>query len=394
MSEHDEGYLAIGLMSGTSHDGLDCCAARFKPVLGPDGSMGWQWAIEAHETFAYDNERRWWLMNLFNASGRALAKAEHDYSHWTGMVLRRFVLEHGLKPDLVAWHGHTLYHNPAEHYTYQLGRGEVLATYVDCPVVADFRTRDVAQGGQGAPLVPYGEQALFPGVGAFLNLGGIANLSLFSERLSAAGEAANWLRPGWKHMAYDVAACNQVLDALTQKLTGARFDKDGALARGGQLLPEVLAQLDAMAYYTHLPPRSMGREQVADEVLPLLRNGKPAADNMHTFCRHLAGQLRRELAHFGVRGTGLLVTGGGALNGFLMECIAEELAQLEVSLLAASEALISYKEALIFAFLGLQALRREANVLPEATGARRASILGSIHLPEGYRRPLLGGAKD
>jgi len=180
-------WIGIGQMSGTSLDGNDLCAARFTLEEGR-----WEYALLQATTVPYPPDWQARLRTAPTSSAEELAKLHVDYGHYLGLLIRQFVLERGLAPDFAAVHGHTIFHQPWRQFTTQLGCGETMATHLSYPLVANFRARDVAQGGEGAPLVPFGEQALFPEAALFLNLGGIANVSLFRARLPQASFQASY----------------------------------------------------------------------------------------------------------------------------------------------------------------------------------------------------------
>lgn len=380
-------------MSGTSLDGLDIAAVRFSPVEGwPDAP---EWEILAADTQPYNEEWTRRLAGLRGASGYDLAKTDADYGHLLGMAVRQFCIKNDLKPDFAASHGHTAFHQPHRHFTLQIGSGETLASHLDCPSVTNFRARDVALGGQGAPLAPGGELALFPEYRCFLNLGGIANLSFLQREDEPEIEIPGWKKPGWRHLAYDITFCNQVLNELARRADPElAYDDGGALARGGSLVPRIYEALEAQPFYQLYPPRSLGREWIEDEILPALdAPDEPPEDLLHTCVRHIARRIAAEFERFGLRGHEVMVTGGGAFNTFLMECLAEELAPLGVTAPSVGKELVMYKEAVIFAYLGLLALAGKANNLRGATGAREAAVCGAIHRPRGDSGPALFSEK-
>lgn len=381
--------IGIGLMSGSSLDGLDLAAVQFSPVEGWANEP--EWEILVAETQPYNDEWTRRLSGLRRATGYDLAKTDADYGHLLGMAVRQFCIRNGLKPDFVASHGHTALHQPHRHFTLQIGSGETLASHLDCPAVTNFRARDVALGGQGAPLAPGGELALFPEYRCFLNLGGIANLSFLQREGEPEIEIPGWKKPGWRHLAYDVAFCNQVLNELARRAgPELEFDGGGEIARSGSLVPRMFEALEGLPFYQLYPPRSLGREWIEDEVLPLLdAPDEPPEDLLHTCVRHIARRIAAEFERFGLREMDLMVTGGGAFNVFLMECLAEELAPQNVALPPVAPQLVEYKEALVFAYLGLLALAGKANNLRGATGAREAAVCGSLHRPRGAEGPAL-----
>lgn len=371
--------LAVGLMSGSSLDGLDLAAARFH--FHPDGV---EMETLAATTEPWSDEWRERLLRLPHGSAYDLAKTHVDFAHACGLALRRFLVGGGLRPDVVASHGHTIFHQPHRHFTTQIGCGQTLATYAPCPVVNDFRARDVAEGGEGAPLVPFGELRLFPQRRLFLNLGGIANLSILQRDGAAPLSLVSRLRTSPRYLACDICPLNQVLDLLARRADPSlKFDPQGELARSGSLLPDLQEALEELPFYAMLPPRSLGREWTEAEALPLLDEKHAPADLLRTWTEHAALRIAAECARQGLSDDAILTTGGGARNAFLLERLADRLSALDLRLDVPEPMLVDYKEALVFAFLGACAVQGMANVLPETTGARKASVLGAVHLAEG-----------
>ncbi|MCS6981922.1 MAG: anhydro-N-acetylmuramic acid kinase [Flavobacteriales bacterium] len=355
-------YTVLGLMSGTSLDGLDLAICHFEePTPGT-----WSGHIVAARTLTYDAsmDRRLRFAHLL--SGRELIFLHSEYGLYLGEVARAFMEESGQYPDLVASHGHTVYHEPARGFTFQLGSGAHIAKACGRPVVCDFRSSDVAAGGQGAPLVPAGEQALFPEYGSFLNLGGMANITLrVSEGLKA----------------WDVAPANYVLNRLAAAC-GKPFDESGRLAASGKYLASLALKLEEIPYYRKAPPKSLGAEDVEKQFLPLLTTEHRPEDMLHTYCRHLAGRVAAELKAYGRKAIKrILVTGGGAHNTFLMQCLVDALGSEGYQVEVPPPLLINFKEAFVFAFLGLLRWLGRPNSLALATGAKTDSSGGAVYLP-------------
>ncbi len=377
-----EDLLAVGLMSGSSLDGLDLTAVRLH-----FDAEGTSYELVTAATEAWSPEWQARLAALSEASAADYAKTHVDFAHACGLALRRFLVGQGLQPDVVASHGHTVFHQPHRHFTAQIGCGQTLATYADCPVVTDFRPRDVAEGGEGAPLVPFGELHLFPAYRLFLNLGGIANLSILQREGAPTLNLMSRLRHPPRYLACDLCPLNQLFNALARRHDpNLAYDPEGTIARSGRVLPELLAALDALPFYALLPPRSLGREWVENEVWPLIEAAKATpADLLRTCVEHAVGQIAAECQRQGLHNEALLVTGGGAHNAFLIESLSEQLALRGLRVDVPETQLVDYKEALVFAFLGACTLRGQPNHLPDATGARRAAVLGAVHLPVGWR---------
>jgi anhydro-N-acetylmuramic acid kinase len=364
----------IGIMSGSSLDGLDIALCSFEKT-----AQGWSWEIIAGETFEYDPSWIAKLSDWSNKSAYDLAKTHTDFGHLIGMKIRNFSIVHGKDYQFVASHGHTAFHQPERHFTCQIGDGETIATYLTCPLVTNFRNKDVALGGQGAPLVPMGESLLFPNVSLFLNLGGIANISIL-PRENDHFQVTSMRRDGGLYTAFDICPCNLVLNHLAERL-GKSYDAEGKLAKSGNINAKWLNDLNNISFYHLFPPRSLGREWVEAEIFATMPADIPTEDLLCTFCHHIAYQIAQQAERFRLTDTNILITGGGAFNTFLMDQIREALAPYRIQVIPTDEKLIQYKEALIFAFLGLLTLQGQPTTLASVTGARHEVVSGSIHVP-------------
>lgn len=343
----------IGVMSGSSLDGIDLACCRLEET-GPR----WTFAFEGSRTVPYPTELRERLLHASQASALELARLHRDVGRAIGDAVAKMLPSH--PAELVSSHGHTIFHQPGEGLTVQIGCGATIAARSGLPTVCDLRTKDVALGGQGAPLVPLGERLLFPDHQAFLNLGGISNISVHGART----------------IGYDVGACNQVLDHLAAE-AGQAFDQDSRIALAGQVHPTLLRKLDALPFYKQAPPRSLGREWFEVEVRPLIDDRSiTLSDRMRTAVEHIARMIAQELDRNGARQ--VLVTGGGAHNSLLVERLrALSKAAIDVP----AKELVDQKEALIFALLGLLRWRGRSTALASVTGAKRDSIGGAVYLP-------------
>jgi anhydro-N-acetylmuramic acid kinase len=347
-------FHVIGVMSGSSLDGLDVAYCRFVKH-----DEQWQHAIEDARTVHFDAVMRKRLLGVMQGSALDLARLDRDLGRMIARACNE--LRDGRPLDLISSHGHTIFHQPGEGLTTQIGSGAQIAALTGRPTVFDLRSKDVAMGGQGAPLVPFGERALFTGTDTFLNLGGIANVS----------HHANGSVTG-----YDICTCNQALNLLANEVDRP-YDKDGAIARTGQVVPDLLSALGALPFHHLAPPRSLGREWFDAEMAPLVQDAQlPLRDRLRTVTEHIAHTLAEALRHGNAQR--VLVTGGGAHNGFLLErmraCCAAEIVVPEASI-------VDFKEALVFAFLGLMRWRGETNTLASVTGAPADSIGGALVLP-------------
>ena len=347
--------LAIGLMSGSSLDGIDLALVRF----ASDGSR-YDYTILAAETLPYPESWRQRLANAFLTQPESLKPMDHEYGAFLGDCIADFARRHHVTPDYVASHGHTIFHQPERRYTLQIGEGQAIADHSGFLTINDFRSEDVHKGGQGAPLVPIGDRLLFSDFELCLNIGGIANISYELQG---------------QRIAYDICIANQALNWLAQR-QGLDYDKDGLLARSGTIDKELLGQLNAHPYYQQQPPKSLGREFFETFQRPLLE-GHPVADTLATFTEHIALQITEAVK--GVPTGRLLATGGGALNTFLIERLQQHTPH---QVIIPDLMTVNYKEALIFAFLGLLRIEGKTNVLCSVTGAPSDSCSGRIWYPK------------
>jgi anhydro-N-acetylmuramic acid kinase len=344
-------FEVIGVMSGSSLDGLDLAWVELMHDVGD-----WTFNIREARTVPYDGPFQQRLKDAMHGSALEMARLDRDLGDLIGTACKDML--NGRRVDLIASHGHTLFHKPAEGLTTQIGHGARIAAATGIITVCDFRTMDVALGGQGAPLVPLGERLLFPQHKAFLNIGGICNVALHdSEQV----------------IGYDVCIGNQALNLLANE-AGLSYDTNGDLARAGRIVPELLDALNALPFHHQSPPRSLGREWFDEVVKPLIAvPTDPLADRMATVVEHIAQQLAAALAF---ADGPALITGGGAHNAFLLERLRSHGAStIEVPDLLT----VDYKEALVFALLGALRIRGEVNALNSVTGAGRNSVGGAVY---------------
>lgn len=361
-------YKVIGLMSGSSLDGLDIAYVHLQERASTNKQAAKNWEFELIHTACYPYPDSW-KQRLAAAPGLSALDYQvlHvEYGHYLGAQVLKFIEEFQLeyKVQLIVSHGHTAFHWPARKLTAQLGDGAAIAATTRVNVVSDLRAMDLALGGQGAPIVPIGEELLLPGYELFLNLGGIANVSKHG-----GGE-------GFR--AFDVCPANRVLNALAE-MEGQAFDADGALAASGRVDHPLLQQLNALPYYTMPYPKSLANEFGTDVVLPLVRSlmgerGLSVTDALATYVEHIALQVARAVEALG-GGARMLVTGGGAHNSFLVERLRH---RLGIEVVVPDKSLVDYKEALIMALIGVLRWREENNVRASVTGASRDSIGGAV----------------
>lgn len=349
-------YRVAGLMSGTSLDGVDIACCYLQEENGH-----WEYAIVRAETIPYSAEWKTRLQQLPQAGAMELAHAHAAYGRYLGKLVHDFLTKHNLETDLVASHGHTIFHQPQHSFTCQIGDGAAIAAACHLPVIADFRSLDVALGGQGAPLVPLGDQLLFSEYGSCLNIGGFANISFDKEG---------------RRLAFDICPANIILNYLSEKL-GHPYDRNGLMAASGQIDENLLQQLNQIEYYRLPPPKSLGREWVESSVLPLLNNpGISICDTLRTATEHIAIQLAKAISLKPKKQ--VLITGGGAFNAFMLQRLA---ALTTTSLVIPEPLLVNFKEALVFALLGVLRFRGEPNCLADVTGACENASGGAFFLP-------------
>ena len=353
-------YLALGIMSGTSLDGVDLALCKFD-FKGKFRSF----KIVSAATLPYPAYLQKKLKDCINYEQEAIDKLDFDLGVFYAELVNKFLAGKKVRPNLIASHGHTVFHRPDEGITLQIGNGQVLAERTGIRVVNDFRSEDVGLGGQGAPLVPIGDRDLFYAYDSCINLGGIANISYTDLNTKV-------------RIACDISPCNLVLNHLSQKL-GQPYDSRGLLAKGGELDDHLISQLNFLSYYGLPSPKSLGKEWFVEQFLPLIDSSKlNIFDLLASTTHHVAWQISVFINDHIKPGTKLLVTGGGTYNAFLIEKIERN---CWVEFVIPNRRIIEYKEALIFAYLGILKIRGEINVLSSVTGASRDSSSGEIHNP-------------
>ena len=345
-------YHVIGVMSGTSLDGIDLVEAKF--VF--NGT--WHFEIICAETIGYSQAWYTKLKGLVDCSLETLKLIDGDYTVLLAEVIKTFISKNNIKNiDAVCSHGHTALHRPENKLTYQIGNKPILAKLIKEKVVCDFRVEDVELGGQGAPLVPIGDQLLFPEYDFCLNLGGFANIStqIKTERI-----------------AYDICPVNIVLNIYAQKL-GFNYDDGGKIAASGHYISDLGSQLNHLEFYKETPPKSLGLEWVNKNVLPLIEASQASEkDILRTCSDHIAEQISNVIKSE----ARVLVTGGGAYNDYIISKIKSNIG---AEIIIPNADLVEFKEALIFGFLGILKLRNEVNCLQSVTGASKNHSSGRIY---------------
>jgi anhydro-N-acetylmuramic acid kinase len=346
--------VALGIMSGTSMDGLDIALCRFENS---------DFNILKAKTIPYNTYWRNQLSASSALSGAALLKLDAAYAVWIAQQINRFLKPISSKnqPELIAFHGHTVFHQPEANVSYQLGSGAVLAARSKHPVVCDFRSTDIALGGQGAPLVPLGDKILFSNYPACLNIGGFANISLDFKN---------------QRIAFDIVPVNYALNRLCE-LLNVRYDHNGDIAKSGILQIDLFNTLNAHAFFKLRGPKSLGREWFDTAQWPLMYNSSyTIQDRIRTYTEHSAFQIAQILKFYNIKQ--VCVSGGGTLNSSLLSYINK---YCTCSIHVPDPKIIHFKEALIFAWLGLQRFKQKTNTLRTVTGAQKNSSGGALYLP-------------
>ena len=387
-------HHVIGIMSGTSLHGLDLAYCVFKQ------GKSWEYEVRKAETLPYPEELRQKLAQAMTLSGYELSLLHNELGRFIGLQVKEFMAGFAEEVELIASHGHTVFHRPELGLTIQIGNGAVIAATCGKPVVCDFRTTDVALGGQGAPLVPIGDELLYGQYDICLNLGGISNLSF---------------RQHGQRKAYDISPCNIVLNHLAQQC-GKAYDVNGEIARSGHVDTALLEQFNQLDYYKSQNTKSLGREWIDSQFFPLLKQCQLSIpDQMCTVCEHIAEQIANACNATGIKncnsngdtsnfdkktcnangdknydiairernvcnttgGKNLLITGGGAHNRFLIGLIRQK---FNGEVIIPDDRTIDFKEAIIFAFLGFLRINNLPNCLASVTGARHNSCGGAIYI--------------
>jgi len=339
-------YRVLGVMSGTSLDGIDLAICTFTK------NKKWEYKIEKSKTLKYPISWKSKLTTLHTQKKAIVKQTDIQYGQYIGEIINVFLK--GKKVDFIASHGHTIFHQPENNYTLQIGCGKTISQATKITTINNFRVLDVSLNGQGAPLVPIGDLSLFPKHKYCINLGGFANISIKKNE---------------EIIAFDICPTNIVLNDLCKELE-IEYDYNGEISREGKIAPTLLLQLNQLDFYTKKAPKSLGREWVEEHVFPILKNHK-SEDLLCTFCEHIAIQIGKFLVD-----ESALFTGGGVFNSFLMERIRFH---SKAKILIPSKELIEFKESLIFAFLAVLRLRNEVNCLQSVTGADRDNCGGLIH---------------
>jgi len=368
-------YNVIGLMSGSSLDGLDIAYVEFSEKAGQ-----WNYEIKCAGCVGYDEKWTQKLKDAVDLSAKEYQLLHTDYGRYLGEMVNEFIekfqLDHRI--NLIASHGHTTFHLPEKRMTHQLGDGAAIAAQTQLPVVSDLRSMDIAFGGQGAPIVPLGEKLLFEDYNYFLNIGGIANLSIHSKPTNNA----NVYLGSKEIIAFDICAANRVLNMLAAE-KNKPYDEDGKIASSGKINDLLLEKLNALDYYQVAFPKSLANSFGTETVYPLIKDSNLSIeDSLCTYVEHIAilvkNSLESQFSKTDVQK--LMITGGGAFNKFLIARISKHLQEINFEIYIPGDDVVIYKEALIMALLGVLRWREQYTVLSSVTGALRNSIGGALWL--------------
>lgn len=357
-------YNVIGLMSGSSLDGLDIAYTQLTEISGK-----WSYDILAADCLPYPAMLAAELKRAHTLTVPEYLRLHTSYGHYLGEQVNHFIKRHELqhKVHFISSHGHTVWHEPSARTTAQIGDGAAIAGWTLLPVISDLRNMDIALGGQGAPIVPIADKLLFSGYDFCLNIGGIANVTI----------------NGTEPLAFDICPANQLLNHFALRLE-KEFDDKGAMARQGNGNEAVLERINQVAFYDMSSPKSLHNGFVTEEVLPHFDTLDNANDALYVSTQHIATQISRAVQPYinPLQPQKMLVTGGGAFNDFLVETLQEELNRHgNIELVIPDEATIKHKEAMAMALIGTLRWREEANVLHSVTGAMRSSVGGALWLP-------------
>ena len=347
-------FNVIGVMSGTSLDGVDIIYVKFIQ------NESWSFKIINSKTYKYEDSIADILNDISKKSLEEIKEIDVVYTKKLAKIINGFIDEFSInKIDFVSSHGHTAIHDPSNLITYQMGNLSTLSTEINQKVICDFRVQDVKLGGEGAPLVPVGEKYLFHEYDSFINLGGFANIS------NHKGESL---------IAYDICPVNIVLNNLSKKI-GKDFDDKGSIASSGKLIINLYEELEKLEYYQSSPPKSLGIEWIDEYIFPLINKyfDYPIEDLLNTLSNHIANQISNNLKNLDK----VLVSGGGAYNDYLIHLIRSK---TDSEIIIPSKNIIEFKEALIFAFLGVLRFLNINNCYSSVTGASKDHCSGKIFL--------------
>ena len=358
-------YNVIGIMSGTSLDGVDIAYCEFEFE-----NDKWDYNINAAKTYEYSAEWNERLRNAHDLDALGFVKLHKDYGHYLGKLVNDFIKNYHIITSshhhIISSHGHTIFHQPDKGITFQIGDGAAIAAETGLTVICDFRSIDVALGGQGAPLVPIGDKLLFSEYDFCLNLGGFANISFDKDD---------------KRTGFDICPVNIILNKLANE-AGSAFDDKGKLASSGTVNNDLYKELNDL-FGNKQSNISLSREWLSTQFIPILNKYNISVPDKLRSVTELISQKISDIINNTILSTNneklitkVLVTGGGAYNDFLIKCIREK---TKHEIIVPDNFTVEFKEALIFAFLGVLRMRNEVNCLSSVTGASRDNVGGAMY---------------
>ena len=341
-------------MSGTSLDGLDIAHCVFEK------KNTWSFNIIKAKTYNYTNEWATTLRNAHKLNAFDLILTHKKYGKYIAEKIMQFI-DNQKNIDYIASHGHTIFHQPEINTTFQIGDGATIAAITGLTTICDFRSVDIALNGQGAPLVPIGDKLLFSEYDYCLNFGGFANISFQENK---------------KRIAFDIAPTNFALNYLTNKIN-LPYDNKGELGKSGEINFELLNELNSIGYYKIEHSKSLSREWFHEQFLPIISKYNISIHNkLRTIYEHIAFQISKILNKNRNSET-VFITGGGAYNIFLINLLQTK---TDKEIIIPNKTIIDFKEALIFAFLGVLRIRNEKNCLSSVTNSTHDNIGGAVYV--------------
>ncbi len=341
----------VGLMSGSSLDGLDIVLIEFQ---------GKDWTLVKSDTIALPVQLVQALSSVCDQKAIALAHTEAAFSSFVSQALKAFIIDH-TDISVIGIHGHTVLHLPEIKTSWQLLNGGKVAAELGIPVVCDFRNQDLALGGQGTPMAVIADRDLYPGYDYYINLGGIANISYFDQS---------------KWVAFDICPCNQVFNFFSKKM-GLPYDNEGVIAKSGELNENLLTQLNSISFFHQDPPKSLDNSWIRNNFTKIASESELSIpDTLRTSVECIAAQIANCIV---IQNAKILVTGGGSKNSFLIELMREHLVDKKSKIIIPDIQTVDYKEAILIAYCALLRLKNQVNFVPSATGADQASIGGALY---------------
>jgi len=357
------GKYILGLMSGSSLDGLDIALIFFSDDFYESN----EWRLVQSATIPYSPE---WVERLKSAVyNKEVDEIHNNFGTYLGTLVNEFLLNTKIHPELIALHGHTLYHRPEDHISLQLGAAQALADRTNFPAMDNFRIQDILLGGQGAPLAPTVEHWLFSKHKIFLNIGGIVNIS---SHLSG------------NIVGFDIGPGNQLLNTLSQEV-GMAYDEGGQLGKKGIVIKAVLNQAKENEFYRKAYPKSLSNQWVQQEVIPIFQNREyPIEDRMATAIELIGWSLEIALDQMNITHQKIIVTGGGAFNTTLIDHLQRFSLNSNNQLIVASEEIVNYKEAILMGLMGFLNITGSNNIFGISTGSKINHCAGNLCVPNSF----------